>query len=67
MPDVNLGALTIPIFCAIFGAGWGACYAILVRPLGERLKALETKMAEVNAERDKRLAALEHRVLGPID
>lgn len=43
MPNVDLGALTIPIFTAIFGAGWGSCYLWIAKPLKDRLDKLETK------------------------
>lgn len=59
MPTVDLGALTIPAFAAIFGAGWLACVRILVQPMKERLSALEARLAEIEKERDTRLAMLE--------
>jgi hypothetical protein len=43
MPDLNLGALTIPIFATIFGAGWTSCYVWIAKPLKERLDKLEAK------------------------
>lgn len=68
MPDIDLGALTIPIFCSIFGAGWLACFTILVRPLKDRVSLLETEVAENNAAKDLRIAALERKLgIGLVD
>ncbi len=68
MPDVNLGALTIPIFSAIFGAGWASCYAVLVRPLTIRVERLEAEQSAQSAARDRRLADLEKRLgFGGVD
>ena len=47
MPDVDLGALTIPVFGTIFAAGWGACYLWVAKPLKERVDKLEAKQAEL--------------------
>ena len=66
MPEANFGALTIPIFCSIFGAGWGMCYKVLVQPLTARVQNLEAQVAATNAARDTRLAALERKA-GIID
>lgn len=44
MPDVNLGALTIPIFATIFSAGWGACQLFVVKPLCATIDKLETRV-----------------------
>lgn len=62
MPTLDLGALTIPIFTAIFGAGWSSCYAILVRPMQERMTALESKLDSIEKAKDERIAALEQRL-----
>jgi len=62
MPDIDLGALTIPVFVSIFGAGWTACFATLVRPMRERMTALEAKLASIEAAKDIRIAALEKRL-----
>lgn len=59
MPDIDLGVLTIPVFGAIFGAGWLSCVTILVNPMKERLSALEARLAEIEKARDTRLAMLE--------
>jgi hypothetical protein len=59
MVDINLGALTIPVFTTIFGAGWGACYAIVVRPLTAELQDLKTKVAAVEKDKDERIKKLE--------
>jgi hypothetical protein len=54
-PDVDLGALTIPIFATIFGAGWASCVAILVSPLRKRMEKLEARDEAYRAEKDKEL------------
>ena len=64
MPDMDLGALTIPVFTAIFGAGWGACHTIMVRPLNERLTKLEAKMEAVEAEQARELVELRRLRMG---
>lgn len=61
MPDIDLGVLTIPIFAAIFGAGWLACVRVLVQPMRERMLVMETKLSEIEHERAVRLALLEAR------
>ena len=43
MPNIDFGALTIPIFTTIFGMGWGSCYLWIAKPLKERLDKLEAK------------------------
>lgn len=63
MPDVNLGALTIPVFTAIFGAGWTACYTFIVRPMEARLTKLEAKQDSIEEERNRELAELRRKVL----
>lgn len=62
MPDLNLGALTIPVFVTIWGAGWVSCYAILVRPMQDRLSALEGKLTAIEAKKDDRIETLEKRL-----
>jgi hypothetical protein len=64
MPDVDLGVLTIPVFAAIFSAGWGACVAILVRPMRLRMAAMEAKLDELEKAREVRLALLEAQRMG---
>ena len=53
MPDVDLGALTIPVFVTIFGAGWTACQQFVVKPLRETI-----------AGHEKRIRLLEKKFLG---
>lgn len=65
MPDIDLGMLTIPVFAAIFGAGWTACVVILVRPMRERLIEMETKLDQIEQARAIRLALLESRGTTP--
>ena len=68
MPDINLGALTIPVFSSIFGAGWLACFTILVRPLKDRVSLLETEVSRTNEAKDLRIAALERKLgIGLVD
>lgn len=62
MPDMDLGALTIPIFTAIFGAGWGACYTVLVIPNKERMARLENRLDDIEKAKDGRIAALERKL-----
>jgi len=60
MPD--MGDLTVPVFSAIFGAGWGACYTILVLPTKERVNKLETRIDEIEKAKDERIAVLERKL-----
>jgi len=60
--DLDLGALTIPIFSTIFGAGWAACYAIVVRPLTQELTALKAKVEAGDRDKDARLKAIERKL-----
>ena len=53
MPDVDLGALTIPIFATIFSAGWGACQLFVVKPLRDTI-----------GKHEKRIDLLERKFLG---
>ena len=62
MVDIDLGAMTIPVFVSIFGMGWGACYSVLVSPMKERLTSLETRLAEIEAHKDDRIRALETKL-----
>ena len=62
MGGVDLSALTVPVFTAVFGAGWGACYAIVVTPMKARLDKLEQRMAQVESAKDERIANLEARL-----
>jgi hypothetical protein len=61
LPAVDLGALTIPIFVALFAAGWTTCVRVLVLPMRERMKDIEAKLDQIERERDIRLATLEAR------
>ena len=64
MPEVDLGALTIPIVSAIFGTGWGACHTIMVRPLIARLTKLEAKTEAMEVEQVKELKELRRLRMG---
>jgi hypothetical protein len=44
MPEIDLGALTIPVFATIFSAGWGACQLYVVKPLRETIGKLEGRI-----------------------
>jgi hypothetical protein len=55
MPDIDLGALTIPVFCTIFGAGWASCYTLMYLPLKTRVETLERKQAELFQEFQRRV------------
>jgi hypothetical protein len=59
MNGVDLSALTVPVFTAVFGMGWGACHAVLVRPMKQRLDEMEARLSTVEAAKDARIAALE--------
>ncbi len=62
--DLDLGALTIPVFVAIFSAGWTACLAIKVKPLTERITVLEEKEKTVDEAKDEELKMLRLKVYG---
>lgn len=62
MPDIDLGALTIPVFATIFSAGWAACYTIMVRPLTVELAELKAKVEQSNKDKDARIMALEKKI-----
>lgn len=47
MPDIDLGALTIPVFAAIFSAGWGACQLYVVKPLQETIKKQDERIVRL--------------------
>ncbi len=55
---LDLGALTIPVFAAIFGAGWTACRLYLVKPLEKRVTHLEAQDEAYRREKDEELRAL---------
>ncbi|WP_375291809.1 hypothetical protein [Qipengyuania sp.] len=44
MPDIDLGALTIPVFAAIFSMGWTASQMFVVKPLREILSKQEARI-----------------------
>jgi hypothetical protein len=62
MGDIDLTALNVPLFSAIFGMGWGACYTILVLPMKERVNKLEARIVAVEEAKDERIAALERKL-----
>lgn len=64
MPDLNWGALTIPVFVTIWGGGWASCYVILVKPMTERMNKLESKLDAVEAEQKAELAELKRQRMG---
>lgn len=64
MPDVDLGALTIPIFATIFGAGWLSCYTILVKPLTARIEKMEAKQEANEQALEDEVRALRQKVYG---
>ena len=45
----DLLGVSVPQFIAIWGMGWGACYALMYLPLKARVEALETKQADLFA------------------
>lgn len=62
MPDIDLGALTIPVFATIFGAGWAACYTILVVPMKARVEKMDARLTEIEKAKDQRIEALERKL-----
>lgn len=64
LPDLNLGALTIPAFATIFAAGWLSCHRFIATPLKERLDKLEAKLDRIEEENGEELRALRERLLG---
>lgn len=62
--DVNLGALTIPIFATIFGSGWLSCYTILVKPLTARIEKMEAKQEANEQALEDEVRALRQKVYG---
>lgn len=44
--DIDLG-ISVPQFIAIWGMGWGACYALMYLPLKARVEALEKKQTDL--------------------
>ncbi len=63
-PEVDLGALTIPIFATILGAGWLSCYTILVKPLTARIEKMEQKQETIDLARDEEIRMLRSKVYG---
>jgi len=64
MPEVDLGALTIPIFAAIFSAGWSAYHLFIGRPLSSRVEKLEAKLDAIEQNKEAELTALRKAVYG---
>lgn len=64
LSDIDLGALTIPAFVAIFGMGWTACRVYLVKPLEKRVEGLEARDQAYRKEVDEELRAYRQRVHG---
>lgn len=60
---VDMSALTVPVFAAVFGMGWAACYSIVVIPMKDRLKGLEDRMKAVENAKDERIASLEAKLI----
>lgn len=63
MPDINLGALTIPAFATIFGAGWLSCHKFIATPLKERLDKVEAKLDQIERDNMEELKNLRERLL----
>lgn len=64
MPDINLGALTIPVFATIWGGGWLSCYLIVVKPLSTRIEKMEAKQDSLEKQKDEELMTLRRKVYG---
>lgn len=64
LPDLDLGALTIPVFVSIFVAGWTACRAYLVKPLEKRVANLEARDEAYRKDVDEELKRYRAKVLG---
>lgn len=62
MPDVDLGALTIPAFAAIFSAGWTSYHVFIGRELRSRVERMETRMDEIEKEDREELATLRQKL-----
>jgi len=64
LSDIDLGALTIPAFVAIFTLGWGACVRYLVKPLEKRIETLEARDVAYRLAVDEELKGYRQRVHG---
>lgn len=64
MPNIDLSSPIQLVMAAasVFGAGWTSCFAILVRPMRDRMTALETKLDKIEMAKDARIEALEQRL-----
>lgn len=64
MPNFDLSSPIGVVMAAatVFGSGWGACFTILVRPMRDRMGALEQKLEAIEKAKDERIAALEQRL-----
>lgn len=64
MPNLDLTSPLQLVMAAasVFGAGWTSCFAILVRPMRERMTALETKLDTIEKAKDERIQVLEKRL-----
>lgn len=63
MGALDLSGLTVPIFTAVFGMGWGACYANMVLPLRDRLTKAETRMTKIEEQNAAELAELRRKLM----
>lgn len=62
--ELDMGALTIPIFATIFGGGWLSCYTILVKPLTARIEKMELKQDALETADREELRMLRQKVYG---
>lgn len=64
MPNLDLTSPLHLVMAAasVFGAGWTSCFAILVRPMRERMSLLETKLDHIEQAKDDRISVLEKRL-----
>lgn len=60
--DLNSPVGIVMAAASVFGAGWTSCFAILVRPMRERMTMLESKLDKIEGAKDERIAALERRL-----
>lgn len=64
LPDIDLGALTIPVFATIWAAGWLSSQLIQVKPLKDRLEKLETKQDAIDQAKDEEIRMLRQKAYG---
>ena len=62
MPTIDLGGVPIPIFAAIFSAGWMSCWTIVVLPMKSRVTALEEKVERIETNKDLLITNLQRRL-----